>query len=152
MAVVLAVGVVMSAGGAAITDLGPWYKALTLPHWQPPGPVFGIIWTTIYVLASIAAVLGWRTVNTKDVAIKFLGVFGVNCVLNLMWSFLFFRMHRPDWALYQVGFFWLSILALILYVGSRTKVGGALLVPYIVWVTIAVFLNYEVVVLNGPFS
>ena len=145
MAIVIAIG-------TAVTDLGPWYQALTLPSWQPPGPVFGIVWTTIYLLTAASAVLAWRPVHTLSDATKMIFVFGLNCVLNVMWSSIFFGLHRPDWALYQVGFFWLSILALIIFVWPRTKLGAILLLPYVVWVSIASVLNFETVRLNMPFS
>jgi translocator protein len=144
--------IALSGLGGAITQLGPWYQALKMPDWQPPGPAFGIIWTTIYVLSVIAAVLAWRDTVTPSDRSKLLVLFATNCLLNLMWSFLFFKLQRPDWALYQVGIFWLSILALIVFIWPRNKIAGGLLAPYLVWVAIASFLNLSIVQLNGPFS
>ncbi len=150
--VVVVVMVLVSVAGASMTDLGPWYQALTLPSWQPPGPAFGIIWTTIYVLTAISAVMTWRTIQSRADGRKMIGLFALNCTLNIMWSFLFFAQHRPDWALYQVGFFWLSILALIIFTWPRNKFAAILLAPYIIWVSIATYLNLTIVTLNSPFS
>jgi translocator protein len=153
IAIVIAIAVALSviAIGRLFTDLGPWYFALKMPSWQPPGPAFGIIWTVIYALTTTSAVMVWRTIDSQKSAILLLGLFGINIFLNLMWSYLFFEQQRPDWALYQVGFFWLSILALIIYIWPKHKLAGLLLAPYLIWVGIATFLNLGVVQLNGPF-
>ena len=66
-------------------------------------------------------------------------------------SLLFFRLHRPDWALFEVFFFWTSILALILFTFRVRRLSAALLVPYLAWVTFAGALNYADVQLNGPY-
>lgn len=154
MSVAVCIGImifVLVAGGA-LTELGPWYQSLTLPAWQPPGPAFGIIWTSIYVLTTVSAVLAWRTIGNPQDGVKLIGLFVINGVLNMMWSFLFFKLQRPDWALYQVGIFWLSILALIVFIWPRHKVASILLAPYILWVSIASYLNLSIVKLNGPFG
>jgi translocator protein len=150
----VAVGIMVLVAllGGVITQLGPWYEGLKKPSWQPPGPAFGIIWSAIYLLTASSAVLAWRTTSNGDDGRKLIALFGINCVLNLMWSFLFFQLQRPDWALYQVGVFWISILALIIFIWPRSKFASLLLLPYIVWVSIASFLNLAVVQLNGPFS
>jgi translocator protein len=138
--------------GQLFTDLGPWYRALKIPPWQPPGPAFGIIWTTIYTLATISGVMVWRTVHNSTDGARLFAVFGANIALNLLWSYIFFIIKRPDWALSMVWIFWLSILALILYIWPRHKLASALLAPYLVWVSIASFLNLAVVQLNAPFG
>jgi translocator protein len=146
--IVLAVGAI----GGSFTILGPWYQSLTLPDWQPPGPAFGIIWTTIYILTATSAVLAWRTVKTAQDGASLIIVYGINIALNLMWSYIFFKMQRPDWALFQVGFLWLSILIIILYLWPRSKLASSLLAPYLIWVGIATALNYDIVQLNAPFG
>ena len=151
--VVCIVAMLLVAGiGRVISELGPWYQALRVPPWQPPGAVFGIVWTTIYVLTTISAILAWRDVDKRLDGGKLIGLFALNCILNVMWSFIFFKLHRPDLAALQVGFFWLSILALIVFIWPRNKVASLMLLPYIVWVSIASALNFSVVQLNGPFS
>jgi translocator protein len=143
---------VVAGIGGAITHLGPWYQGLKMPSWQPPGPAFGIIWTTIYVLTTTSAVLTWRDLDKARDGAKLIGLFALNCGLNILWSYIFFQLQRPDWALYQVGFFWLSILGLIVFMWPRNKVASALLLPYIIWVSIASALNLAIVQLNGPFG
>jgi len=76
----------------------------------------------------------------------------LNGVLNILWSLLFFRLRRPDWALVEVGFLWASVALLIVVLGRHSRTAGVLLVPYLVWVSLAAALNAAVVRLNGPFG
>jgi tryptophan-rich sensory protein len=143
---------VVAALGASVTDLGPWYQGLAKPSWQPPDPVFGIAWTTIYALTAMSAVIVWRRTSRAAERQMLLAMFGLNAVLNLSWSVLFFHLQRPDWALLGVAALWLSIIALIIYGARHARVAGLLLAPYLAWVTVAAALNFEVVRLNGPFD
>ena len=79
-------------------------------------------------------------------------LFGFNAFTNVLWSLLFFRLRRPDWALAEVSFLWLSILLLIVYLGRFSPRSGWLLAPYLAWVSFAAVLNLAVVRLNGPFG
>jgi translocator protein len=138
--------------GGTITVLDDWYYGLTQPAWAPPGYMFGVIWTAVFAMIALAGVFTWEKAPTRrDLEIA-LGLYALNGFLNLGWSFLFFRLQRPDLAFYELIALWLSILALILFCGRFSKAAAALLLPYIIWVTIAGVLNYEVVRLNGPFG
>ncbi len=138
--------------GALSTDIGPWYQSLKEPAWKPPDFLFGPAWTTIYACAAIAGVIAWRRAATAARREWMLGLFAANAFANVLWSLLFFRLRRPDWALPEVGFLWLSILVLIVYLGHFSRASGWLLVPYLAWVSFAATLNYAVVRLNAPFS
>jgi tryptophan-rich sensory protein len=138
--------------GAVITDLGPWYYALRKPAWQPPDWLFGPAWTTIFGLAAIAGVLAWRGAYSRAGRARIVGLFVLNATLNVGWSWLFFRVHRPDWALFEVGFLWLSIVALIAGLWPYSRVASLLLAPYLAWVTFASVLNVAIVRLNQPFN
>ncbi|MDP3551236.1 MAG: TspO/MBR family protein [Novosphingobium sp.] len=138
--------------GGTITDLGPWYESLAKPDFTPPRPVFPIAWTTIFALAAIAGVSAWRAAKDSRTSDTLIGLFALNGFLNLLWSLLFFRMQRPDWAFYELILLWLSIAALIIYCGRVSRTASLLLVPYLVWVTAAGALNWEVVRLNAPFG
>ncbi len=143
---------VTAAVGGSMTVLDDWYYALEQPSWAPPDYMFGIIWTAIFALIALAGVFAWREARTRrDIEIS-LGLFALNGFLNLGWSFIFFRMQRPDIAFYELIALWLSILALILFCGRFSKKAAVMLVPYLIWVTIAGALNYQVVQLNGPFG
>lgn len=150
VAAIAALGIALLGG--TITNLGPWYEGLAKPEWTPPRAAFPIVWTVIFALAAVAAVSAWRGARNAKVADTVIGLFALNGFLNVMWSLLFFRMQRPDWAFYELIFLWLSILVLIVYCWRFSRLASALLVPYLVWVTIAGALNWQVVQLNGPFS
>jgi translocator protein len=147
-----AAAIVVASLGATMTDLGPWYQSLTKPSWQPPDWAFGPAWTVIFALAAISGVIAWRRAETDAQREWIIGLFAINGVLNILWSALFFRFHRPDWALYEVAFLWLSVLVLIITFSRYAKAASWLLVPYLAWVSFAALLNYEVVRLNGPFG
>ena len=138
--------------GALMTDLGPWYAALRQPAWKPPDWVFGPVWTTIFSLAAIAGVNGWRRAPDRESRERMLLLFAANAFLNVLWSLLFFRLHRPDWALIEVPLLWLSVLALIVLLARFARLAACLLVPYLIWVAIAALLNWQTVRLNGPFG
>jgi len=78
--------------------------------------------------------------------------FAANAFLNTLWSLLFFRLKRPDLALYEVAFLWLSVLGLILLLKRASHTAAWLLVPYIAWVSFASLLNWTIVQLNAPFG
>ena len=143
---------ITAAVGAPMTAIGPWYHGLAQPRWAPPEAAYGVAWTAIYALSALAGVTGWLAMERWAEREWLLGLFALNGFLNILWSLLFFRMQRPDWALVEVIALWLSVLALILYVWRRSMTGAVLLVPYLLWVTFAGYLNMTIVRLNGPFA
>ena len=103
----------------------------------------------MFVAASI--VNAWRSAG-QSARLQIVTFFGINGLLNVAWSWLFFRFQRPDWALIEVVLLWLSIATLI-WMLRRISVRAAwLLAPYLAWVTFAGALNWSVVHLNGPFG
>jgi tryptophan-rich sensory protein len=141
----------IAALGALTTDLGPWYQALVKPAWQPPDALFGPAWTLIFALAATSFVLYWRKPVKRDDRLEVIAAFLFNGFLNTLWSLLFFRVKRPDWALYEVAFLWVSIVVMIVLVGRASRPAATLLVPYLLWVSFASFLNLKIVQLNAPF-
>jgi tryptophan-rich sensory protein len=144
------IATIVAGVGGVLTDVGPWYRALRKPSWQPPDWLFAPAWTIIFALAATAGVLGWLAAPDTAVRIEILALFGLNGVLNMVWSLLFFRMRRPDWALLEVGPLWLSILALIVVLWPLSYHAGWSLIPYLAWVSFAAFLNWTIVKLNRP--
>ena len=147
-----AMAICVAALGATVTDLGPWYQALAKPGWNPPDVVFPIGWTVIYALITIAGVTAWRAAPTSAVAEWVIGLFALNGFLNISWSLIFFRLQRPDLALFELGLLWLSILVMIIFCGRFSRNAALLLVPYLAWVSFAGVLNWAVVDLNAPFG
>ena len=152
-AVLLAAAAAVLVGilGFLATDLSGWYLALEKPAWQPPDWLFGPVWTLIYALAAVAGVSAWQGAPQSAGRNRILALFAINAFLNLLWSLLFFRLHRPDWALIEVAFLWLSIIALIFGLRPFSKVSTWLLAPYLLWVTFAAVLNATIVRLNPGF-
>ncbi len=148
IAAAAAAALLVSTIGGTLTDLGPWYQGLRQPSWKPPDAAFPIVWTTIFALAALSAAFAWQNARSQATREWIIGLFALNGFLNILWSVLFFRLKRPDWALLEVGLLWLSILLLIVVTGRQSRLAGALLVPYIVWVTLAAYLNFEIVRLN----
>ncbi|MEM8772436.1 MAG: TspO/MBR family protein [Pseudomonadota bacterium] len=138
--------------GGAVTDVGPWYRNLEKPSFNPPDWLFAPAWTVIYALAVIAAVTGWRRTRTSAERALLISLFFVNAVLNVLWSALFFTVKRPDWALAEVATLWLSVLALIVFFLRFSKISALALAPYLLWVAFAGYLNLAIVKLNGPFG
>lgn len=139
------------AGGLA-TQIGPWYYALRKPSYQPPDWLFGPVWTLIYGLTALAAILAWRAARSRAERRWMLALFAANIGLNLGWSVLFFTLRRPDFALAEVALLWLSVLALVIHCGRLHRTSGLLLLPYLAWVSFASFLNHGIVQLNAPFG
>jgi tryptophan-rich sensory protein len=135
--------------GGLATDLGPWYYALRMPAWKPPDWLFGPAWTVIYALSALSAVRAWWSARGRAGRFRILALFGVNSLLGIGWSVLFFSLRHPDWALIEVVFFWLSIVALIVGLLPISRTAGWLLIPYLAWVSFAAVLNLAVVRLNS---
>jgi tryptophan-rich sensory protein len=138
--------------GALTTDLGPWYQSQRQPVWKPPDWLFGPVWTLIFGLAAVAAWIDWERAPSRRMRDTVLILFSLNAFLNVLWSLLFFRLHRPDWALFEVFFFWTSIWLLVVYSWRLQRSAALLLLPYLLWVAFAGGLNYADVQLNGPYS
>lgn len=134
--------------GGLSTDIGPWYQALRKPSWQPPDWLFGPVWTFIYACTALAAARAWTAACTAGARRSLLLAIAANALLNLLWSLLFFKLQRPDWALVEVVALWLSILMMLLLFRRHDRVAGLLLLPYLAWVAFAAVLNQAVVRLN----
>ena len=134
--------------GGLMTPRAEWYAGLKKPTWQPPNWLFGPMWTVILGLAAWSAVVAWGAATTPAEQRSILILFGVNGVFHLAWSPLFFKLQRPDWALIEVPFLWASVLALIVGLWPISQFAALLILPYLLWVSIAAFLNLTIVRLN----
>jgi tryptophan-rich sensory protein len=138
--------------GGLATDIGPWYRGLVQPAWKPPDTWFGPAWTLIYLFTGTALVLAWRASGKPPHRRLLLATCALNGVLNVLWSWLFFRLQRPDWALAEVMLLWASIVLLMLTCHRSSRLAAVLMLPYLGWVTFAATLNLAVVRLNAPFA
>ena len=152
--IIFAIGwaLILMVGGGLLTAIGDWYKDLTKPSWQPPDWLFGPAWTIILGLAAWAFVLAWNGTTTDADRMILLALYAANFLFHFLWSPLFFKMQRPDWAMIEVPFLWASVLALCIFLRQWSELASWLIVPYLAWVSFAALLNASIVKLNGPFG
>jgi len=125
-----------------------WYTTLKLPSFAPPGWFIGIVWITLYTLMGISLYLVWNK-GLKNKRVKnSLYVFGLQLILNAVWSFLFFGLRSPLLGLIEIVFLWVFILLTILKFYKISRTAAWLLLPYIVWVSVALMLNFYIWRLN----
>jgi tryptophan-rich sensory protein len=111
-----------------------------------------VIWTSIFTLTAISAAMAWQAAQTKQAQRKVWLLFGLNALLNVVWSALYFKLQRPDWALVEWLLLWLSVLSLVLGFWQTSRRTAYLNGPYLLWVTVAGGLNLATIRLNGPFT
>lgn len=146
LAICLGVG---GIGAMATTpEIDGWYRDLQKPSWNPPSWVFGPVWTTLYILMAVAAWFVWRKQGFKGAELP-LSLFGVQLLLNLAWSWIFFHFHKPGWAFAELVILWLFILATVVTFFRMTRTAGLLLLPYLGWTTFASVLNFTIWRLNS---
>ena len=149
---VVSIVVCQLAGGLGAIFTTPaiptWYASLERPGFQPPNWLFFPVWTTLYTLMGIAAFLVWRKgLHERRVRVA-LGIFAIQLVLNTAWTIIFFGLYSLFGAVIAIVFLWIAILINIVTFWRISKVAGALLIPYILWVSFAGILNYSVWMLN----
>ncbi len=125
-----------------------WYTTIVKPELNPPAWVFGPVWTTLFALMGVAAFLVWKQgLERRDVRIA-LGIFVGQLALNTLWSILFFGLQSPGAAFIEIVILWFAILATIVAFARISRPAGWLLVPYILWVSFASYLNFSIWMLN----
>lgn len=135
--------------GAFATNsaLGFWYITLAKPTWTPPGWLFAPVWTILYGLMAWAAWLVWQMPSSK-VRTTALSLFFGQLVLNGLWSWLFFGWHKLLSAFVELVVLWISILVTGLFFNRLRPTAGALMLPYLLWVTFAGALNFAIYRMN----
>ncbi len=135
--------------GSWLTSGGmDWYKTINLPAWTPPGSVVGAVWTTIFILSTISALLIWNKSPRNKRFWWIVAIFLINGGLNIFWSFLFFNQHLIGLSVFEAGLLDLSVIALIIFIWPVSRWASILLIPYVCWVAFATYLTYSVFVLN----
>jgi benzodiazapine receptor len=127
---------------------GAWYAHLVKPAFNTPAWVFAPVWTLLYLVMGLAAWLVWRERGVAQAA-PALALFLVQLVLNAVWSWLFFGLHHIGWALVDLAALWLAIGATLLAFWAHRPLAGLLMVPYLLWVSFAALLNFQLWRLNG---
>lgn len=128
-------------GARASINAREFYAQLVQPAWAPPGWLFGPAWTLLFSLMALSAWLAGRT-PAGPARRRALTLFIVQLAGNSLWSWLFFAWHHGDLAFYEVLLFWAAILATLLAFWRVRPLAGALLLPYLAWVSFAAALNF----------
>lgn len=145
LAVFIALVAAIAFFGAQFTP-DAWYRQLAKPPWNPPAAVFGPVWTVLYVAIAVAGWLVWRATGRIVPALQF---WIAQLLINGLWSFLFFGLHRPDLALIDICLLLALIFAFIVSARRHSVVASGLFVPYAAWVGFATALNFSIWRLNG---
>lgn len=137
----------LAAGTGIFIRPGNWYQNLKKPAWRPPDWLFGPVWLVLYLSIALSGWLVWRQAGFTGAAAAFFA-FGLQLVLNALWSFIFFGLRRPGLAFAEIILLWISIAALIALFLPWSPFAAYLLVPYAGWVAFAGLLNYHIWRLN----
>lgn len=135
-------------GAVASIQAASFYGQLVQPSWAPPSSVFGPAWSVLYALMAIAVWLVWRSGGRGRAYRTALSLFVVQLALNALWSWLFFAWHQGAWAFADIVVLWILIAATLIAFWRVRPLAGALLIPYLLWVSFALALNYSVWQLN----
>lgn len=154
-----------------ISEIGGWYATLNKPFFNPPNWIFGPVWSFLFLLMGISFYIVWEKkfsvkVLAKEKELKIWNhfskklwvgswkeenvvvIFFLQLVLNILWSVVFFGMHSPATAFFEILMLWFAIFYTIINFYRISKIASYLLIPYILWVSFAVVLNCFIWILN----
>jgi tryptophan-rich sensory protein len=141
--------VLVGLSGSLITLSGKeWYQSINIPSWTPSGATIGFIWTIIFILSAIAALIAWNKKESVKKRELIAVVFIANAILNILWSALFFVRHFIGLAALEAGLLGASVFLLIYLIKPISKTAAFLLLPYGLWTFFATYLTYIVGTLN----
>ena len=135
-----------SAIGGVVTSIykEPWYSQIIRPSFSPPASVFGPVWTSLYILMSLAVWINWINFrNTKTIKIYLFHIF-----FNSIWSIIFFGFHQIGLALLDLVLILIFIILLMKIYYLKDKISFSLMVPYFLWSSYALVLNFNIFILN----
>jgi len=133
---------------STMDSVNTWYADLSKPSFNPPGWVFGVVWTILYVMMGVAAFLIWKKgIRSRQIRVA-LGLFVFQLVLNGLWTPIFFGLHMMGLALAEIILLWVAIAVTMVAFWRISKPATYLLVPYILWVSFAIVLNASLWHLN----
>jgi tryptophan-rich sensory protein len=141
----LAAAFVPAAIGAAF-PAPDYYADLRKPSWAPPPWLFGPVWSVLYAMIGVAAWLVSRRGGSGTG--RALGLWGGQLALNAAWTPIFFGLRAPGPALVEIAVLWVAVVVTTVAFFARRTAAGALMLPYLAWVTFATALNFEIWRLN----
>ena len=122
---------------------GQWYEQINKPDWRPPNWLFGPVWLVLYISIAVSGWLIWRQSGNTNTEFPLI-LFVAPLVLNGLWSTVFFGMRRPGLAFCEIIALWVSIIAVIIAFHPISQIASWMLIPYWLWVSFAVVLNYSI--------
>jgi benzodiazapine receptor len=128
-----------------------WFPMLVKPWFSPPSWLFGPVWIIMYFLMGLSLYIIWNSkaeLSKQKYRKQFFILFGIQLILNALWSFLFFGLKNPTYGLIDILFLDIVVAMTIIYAYRVSKYAAILLAPYMVWITFATLLNFEIVLLN----
>jgi len=148
----LAGWLLLSLGAAAVGAVASvraniFYQELSRPEWAPPAWIFGPVWSILYLLMAIAAWIVWRHRGFRESGMA-LWLFIAQLTANALWSWLFFSWHNGAWSFYEILILWVLLLCTVASFWRLRSLAGALLLPYLAWVTFASALCFAIWRLN----
>ncbi len=124
-----------------------WYNSLNKPFLAPPSSVFAPVWTVLYIMIALSLIMFLRGGMNKSKAVPLI-FFIIQMLLNFAWSPVFFNMQNIGLALVIIIFMWLFTLLTIIFFFKHSKAAALLLVPYLIWISFAFYLNFGYFLLN----
>ena len=143
------IAIIVAVVGSLLTNMGMGrYATLNLHPLTPPGSLIGIVWTFIFICATLSALSFWKNFPHGKLFTRITRLFIINAVLNVLRSWIFFVNHWPVFAFVEMIILWLVTFALFLLLLRKNKISARLLLPYLIWVILASFFAYQVIILN----
>jgi len=135
------------AGIANVGNVNEWYVKLIKPSFNPPGYLFGPVWTILYVLLGLSLYMIWKSPTGKNRSQALL-IFSIQMFLNFIWTFIFFYFKQTGLALVDIILLWIFIITMILVFKCINKTAAFIQIPYLLWVSFATVLNASIWILN----
>lgn len=135
--------------GSYFTGTGMvWYQTINLPDWTPSGFFIGLVWTFIFILSAVSALIVWNKTEKNKKFWLIISVFLINAALNIFWSYLFFNQELIGAAFFEAILLDLTVFILICLIWPVSKLASILLIPYASWVAFASFLTFVIWTMN----
>jgi tryptophan-rich sensory protein len=131
-----------------VRGVSEWYLTVIKPSFTPPGSFIGIMWTLIYILTAISLILFINQGRNSEKFWLIIGVFVLNGIINALWSYLFFTKHLIGLAAIDAGFIAVTVGLMMVLVWPYSKFSSLLLLPYLIWVSFATYLNFTIYRMN----
>jgi len=134
------------------SSVSNWFPTLVKPWFSPPSWLFGPVWTILYFLMGLSLYIVWNkteTISKQKYKKQFFILFGIQLILNALWSFLFFGLKSPISGLIDILFLDMAVITTIIYANRVSKYAAVLLAPYMAWIIFATLLNFEIALLNN---